>query len=72
MLKIRRSQDRLIFNMGIPILIKQYLYAEMVPRTLPGLLNFLHQPNDLLEKDIGKLDMPLFKISKQYHFCHSC
>ena len=29
MLKIRRSQDRLIFNMGIPILARQHLYIEM-------------------------------------------
>ena len=31
MLKIRRSQDRLIFNMGIPILVKWYPYIEMTP-----------------------------------------
>ena len=31
MLKIRRSHDRLIFNMGIPILLR-YLYIEMAPR----------------------------------------
>ena len=28
MLKIRRSQDRLIFKMGIPILVRRYLYIE--------------------------------------------
>ena len=32
MLKIRRSQDRLIFNMGIPILVRRHLYIETVPR----------------------------------------
>ena len=32
MLKIRRSQDRLIFNMGVPILVRQHLYVEIVPR----------------------------------------
>ena len=32
MLKIRRSHDRLIFNMGIPILVKQYLYIETAQR----------------------------------------
>ena len=32
MLKIRRSWDRLIFNMGIPILAWRYLYIEMAPR----------------------------------------
>ena len=31
MLKIRRSQDRLIFNMGIPILVRQHLYIETAP-----------------------------------------
>ena len=28
MLKTRRSQDRLIFNMGIPILVRRHLYIE--------------------------------------------
>ena len=32
MLKIRRSRDRLIFNMGIPILAKVGLYIETGPR----------------------------------------
>ena len=32
MLKIRRSWDRLIFNMGIPILVRQHLYIETSPR----------------------------------------
>ena len=31
MLKIRRSRDRLIFNMGIPILVRRHLYIEMAP-----------------------------------------
>ena len=31
MLKIRRSRDRLIFNMGIPILGKDNLYIETEP-----------------------------------------
>ena len=31
MLKIRRSRDRLIFNMGIPILVRQHLYIETAP-----------------------------------------
>ena len=39
MLKIRRSWDCLIFNMGIPILISWYLYVEMQP---PG--TFLMRP----------------------------
>ena len=28
MLKVRRSRDRLIFNMGIPILVRRHLYIE--------------------------------------------
>ena len=31
MLKIRRPQDCLIFNMGIPILVRWHLYIEMAP-----------------------------------------
>ena len=31
MLKIRRSWDRIIFNMGIPILVRQHLYIETPP-----------------------------------------
>ena len=30
-LKIRRSHDRLIFNMGIPILVRWHLYTETAP-----------------------------------------
>ena len=37
MLKIRRSRDRLIFNMRIPIPGKDGLYIEMGPRSVPGL-----------------------------------
>ena len=29
MLKIRQSQDHFIFNMGIPILVRQHLYIEV-------------------------------------------
>ena len=31
MLKIRRSRDRLIFNMGIPILVRRHIYNETAP-----------------------------------------
>ena len=30
-LKIRRSRDRLIFNMGIPILVRRHIYIETAP-----------------------------------------
>ena len=33
MLKIRQSRDRLIFNMGIPILVSRHLYIETAPWT---------------------------------------
>ena len=32
-LKIRRSWDRIIFNMGIPILVRWHLYIETAPRS---------------------------------------
>ena len=32
MLKMRRSQDCLMFNMGIPILVRQHFYIETAPR----------------------------------------
>ena len=31
MLKIMRSRDRLIFNMGIPLLVKRHFYIETAP-----------------------------------------
>ena len=34
MLKIRRSRDRLIFNIGIPILVRRHLYNETAPSGL--------------------------------------
>ena len=34
MLKIRRSRDRPIFNMGIPILVRGHLYIETAPRAV--------------------------------------
>ena len=33
-IKIRRSWDRLIFIMGIPMLVKRHLYTETVPRAI--------------------------------------
>ena len=32
MLKIRRSRDRLIFIMGIPILVRRHLYIDTAPQ----------------------------------------
>ena len=36
MLKIRRSRDRLMFNMGIPILVRRHLYTETAPGQFHG------------------------------------
>ena len=33
MLKIRRSRDRLIFNTGIPILVRRHIYIDTAPRS---------------------------------------
>ena len=53
MLKIRRSWDRLIFNMRIPILVRCHLYIEMVPRALhqyKGHLSILHLDSPYKDK----------------------
>ena len=43
MLKIRRLQNRLIFNIGISILLRQHLYIETAPRFLNKLsLSYIH------------------------------
>ena len=40
MLEMRQSRDRLIFNMGIPILVRRHLYIETAPSCfLNSLLN---------------------------------
>ena len=51
MLKIRRSRDRLIFNMGIPILVRRHLYIETAPRTLSRYKDGLSRHGDLHYKD---------------------
>ena len=38
MLKIRRSRDRLIFNTGVPILVRRYIYIETAPRPMASLI----------------------------------
>ena len=40
MLMIRWSQDRLIFNMGSPILVRRHLYIETAPSTDPLILGY--------------------------------
>ena len=44
MLKIRRSPDRLIFNMGIPLLVRWHLYIETAPWVMA---NAHHIVNDI-------------------------
>ena len=36
MLKMRRSRDGLIFNMGIPILVRRHIHMKTVPSFEPG------------------------------------
>ena len=67
MLKIRRSRDRLIFNMGIPILVRRHLYIETVPSihalqliqrqwfslySLPNMINCLRSQTDKIQANI--------------------
>ena len=42
MLKVRRSWDRLIFNMGIPILVTRHRYIEAAPRKCLSVLTTTH------------------------------
>ena len=42
MLTIRRSRDRLIFNMGIPIPVRQHLYIETAPRRIYFTADVIH------------------------------
>ena len=51
MLKIRRSLDRLIFNKGIPILVRRHLYIEMGP----SLLEYCHTGTLVVGREIGLL-----------------
>ena len=47
MLKIRRSRDRLVFNMGIPILVRRYLSVTKKP-----LEALLYNYNDIFQYDL--------------------
>ena len=55
MLKIRRSRDRLIFNMGIPILVRPHLYIETVPRASAVIYLSSYPVIFRLQRDKGKL-----------------
>ena len=49
-LKIRRSRDRLIFNMGIPILVRRHLYIETALRFRSRLFIFCRVASVALRK----------------------
>ena len=63
MLKISRSWDRLIFNMGIPILVRRHIYIEMTP-------SFWHNTPQLIlqmqEKLVGNIYIFACMIWLQY------
>ena len=57
MLKIRRSQDRLIFNMGIPILVRRHLYIDTAPwiQSVPGETNVCPVNLGIINATIARL-----------------
>ena len=66
-LKVRRSWDRLIFNMGIPILVRRYLYTD----TSPG----LDKADDNLQTsfsnafpEFGNLDQNIIELCSWWSF----
>ena len=64
MLKIRRSWDRLFFNMGIPILVRRHLYIEMAPWW-----PFQYRPRHLSRRSQKVTAIRHLPNSKQYeHF----
>ena len=63
MLRIRQSWDRLIFNMGIPILVRQHLYIETAPWFLEttqqyGMYCLVHQGTGVRDKSrVSEIDL---------------
>ena len=55
MLKIRRSRNRLIFNMGTPILVRQHLYVE-TPPGLRVVLNGLNSKSNNIGIEIATME----------------
>ena len=45
MSKIRRSRNRIIFNMGIPVLVRQRLYTETPPGRYGGQIRKYFYPS---------------------------
>ena len=52
MMKIRRPQCRFIFNMGILILVRRYLYTQMVTRIAFPMLWGIHSADYLHHSDV--------------------
>ena len=69
MLKIRRSRDRLIFNMEIPILIRRHIHIETAPRSQWGIpIKF-----DLINKDLTIIRyLPSISTCFQHLMALSC
>ena len=57
-LRIRRSQDCLIFNMGIPIPVRRHLYIEMAPRS------FIHLGSRLVGQSHWACNCTVTKVLK--------
>ena len=57
-LRIRRSQDRLIFNMGIPIPVRRHLHIEMTPRS------FIHLGSRLVGQSHWACNCTVTKVFK--------
>ena len=67
MLKIRRLRDRLIFNMGIPILVRRHLYIETTPRSPSQYKDHLSRYRNGRETDLQNhvvLDKQSLKFTK--------
>ena len=71
MLKMRRSRDRLIFNIGIPILVRRHIYIEAAPRHIlpqkePVFLLFY---NDAMTWNGRHITSPLLRKSTDHCRC---
>ena len=58
MLKIRRSRDRVIVNMGIPILVRRHLYIETTARLSTG-----HGKQIVVETNERDMWYPLLRLN---------
>ena len=63
MLKIRRSQDCLIFNMVIPILVRRHLYTETVPWFIEGSAKIFSKTLNMEQSSLSKTWYLNFMVS---------